>query len=294
MDDPQVVRRAVHRRPIEDWSLALAAVGIESRIDWSPRHAYLLLVAGAAAPRALATLDAYDDENRPHPLPPPVPEYGSGIAAALLAAVLCAVFVVTGPRADGHPWFAAGGADAGRMLLHGEWWRAVTALTLHADFPHVLANAIVLLIFGSSLCALVGPGAGLWLMLLSGAAGNALDVLLRGAPYRGIGASTAIFGALGALAAIRGAQRHAGAAVSAWRAWTPFAAALALLGMLGSSARSDVLAHLFGFLAGVALGGGLQVAHPRPLRRRTQAALVAAAVLVALACWIAALRSAAA
>lgn len=290
MDDPQVVRRAVPRRPVEEWGLALAAVGIESRIDWSPQHGYLLLVAGAAAPRARATLDAYDDENRPQPLPPPVPEYGSGIAAALLAAALCAVFVVTGPRADGHPWFAAGGADAGRMLLHGEWWRAVTALTLHADFPHILANAVVLLIFGSSLCALVGPGAGLWLLLLSGAAGNALDVLLRGTPYRGIGASTAIFGALGALAAIRVAQRHAGAAVSPWRAWTPFAAALALLGMLGSSARSDVIAHLFGFLAGVVLGGALQIAHPLPFAPRWQAGLAAAAALAVLGCWLAALR----
>ncbi|HSP99011.1 MAG TPA: rhomboid family intramembrane serine protease [Candidatus Dormibacteraeota bacterium] len=291
MDQPQVVRYAAQRRAVEEWSLALAAVGLESRIDWSPQHGYLLLVAPDAAPRAHATLDAYDDENRPRPVPPPVPEYGSGFAAMLLAGVLCLLFVVTGPRADDHPWFAAGSADGVRMLLHGEWWRAVTALTLHADFPHILSNAIALLIFGSSLCTLVGPGAGLWLLLLSGAAGNTINVLVRGTPYNGIGASTAIFGGLGALAAIRVVQRHRGAVVSPWRAWAPFAAGLALLGMLGSSARSDVLAHLFGFSVGVGLGAALEAWHPRPFAPRLQVVLVAAAALAVLACWITALHA---
>ena len=184
MDDPQVVRSAAQRRTVDDWNLALIAMGIEARIDWSPQHGYLLIVAGDAAPRAYAALDAYDDENRPRPAPRSLPEYGSGIAGALLAAALCALFVFTGPRANGHPWFAAGSADAARMQA-GEWWRAVTALTLHDDFPHILSNAVVLLIFGSSLCTVVGPGTGLWLMLLSGTAGNLLNVLLRERPTRG-------------------------------------------------------------------------------------------------------------
>jgi membrane associated rhomboid family serine protease len=286
MDQPQVLRVGADRRQVDDWSLALTAIGVESRIDWSPQHGYLLLVAAAAAPRAAATLAAYDDENRPPPRPRPAPEYGSGVAAPLLAAALCALFVLTGPRADDHSWFAAGAADARRILADGEWWRAVTALTLHSDFLHVLSNAAVLTIFGSALCTVVGPGAGLWLLLLSGAAGNAVNVLLRGAPYHGVGASTAIFGGLGALAAIRVVQRHAGDAVSPWRAWAPFAAALALLGMLGSSVRSDVLAHLFGFAAGLALGGALAILHPEPLPPRSQRALSAAAVALVAGCWL--------
>jgi membrane associated rhomboid family serine protease len=293
MDAPHVVRVAAQRRAVEDWSLALAAVGVDSRIDWSPRHGYLLLVEAGAVPRARATLDAYDDENRQRPAPAPPPEYGSGGAATALAVALCLLFVVTGPRADAHPWFAAGAADGRRMLLDGEWWRAVTALTLHADFPHILANAVVLVIFGSSLCTIVGPGAGLWLLLLSGAAGNIIDVLLRGTPYQGIGASTAVFGALGALAAIRVVQRHAGAAVSRWRAWAPLAAALGLLAMLGASERSDLLAHLFGFAAGLALGAALAWIRPRPLPRPAQRVLVAAALLAGLGCWALALRAAA-
>lgn len=284
MDDPQAVRVATQRRAVDDWSLALLAVGIEARVDWSPQHGYLLLVGAADAARARATLDAYDEENRPPPAAPPLPEYGSGIAAAGLTVLLCLLFVASGPRDGGHELFAAGAADAARMRA-GEWWRAVTALTLHADFPHVLSNAIVLLIFGSSLCTLVGPGVGLWLLLLAGAGGNLLNTALRGAPHSAVGASTAIFGALGTLAALRVVQRRRGARLSAWAAWAPLAAALALLGLLGSSARSDVLAHLFGFAVGALLGAGLAAVRPQPLGRRTQHALVLAAAAAVGACW---------
>src|SRR2546422_5158304 len=29
-----------------------------------------------------------------------------------------------------------------RSIVAGEWWRTVTALTLHADVPHLLGNAV--------------------------------------------------------------------------------------------------------------------------------------------------------
>lgn len=291
MEQPWVVRSAHAERLVEDWILALTAVGVAARGEWSPEHGHLLVVDACDAQRASAVLEAYDDENRPRPVPPPPMEYGSGAAAVIVTAAICGLFVFTGPRADAHPWFAAGGADAHR-ILEGEWWRAATALTLHDDFLHVLSNAVALLVFGSALCALVGPGAGLWLLLLSGTGGNLLNVALRGAPYSGLGASTAIFGALGALGGIRAVQRHMGAAVSRSRTWAPFAAALGLLGMLGSSARSDVIAHLFGFLLGAALGAALTRAAPRPFGPRTQVALAGWAALALLGAWVVALRAA--
>ena len=286
---PQVVRVAAARPRAEEWALALAAIGIASRIDWGPQHGYLVVVEPQDAAHAIATLRAYDDENRPRVVPVPPAEYGRSLGAVVAAVVICAMFVVTGPRADGHPWFDAGAANAARMEA-GEWWRAVTALTLHADFPHVLGNTISLLLFGTALCALVGPGVGLWLALLAGTGGNLLNTALRGAPHSAIGASTAIFGVIGGLAAVRVMQRRRGADVSAWRAWAPLGAGIALLGLLGSSERSDVLAHLFGFGVGVGLGAATAAALPEPLERRWQFILAgAAAVAVGLA-WALALR----
>ena len=53
---------------------------------------------------------------------------------AVVALLLIGFFAITGPRAARSAWFEHGSADATRMMA-GEWWRAITALTLHADAP---------------------------------------------------------------------------------------------------------------------------------------------------------------
>ncbi|MGE0519036.1 MAG: rhomboid family intramembrane serine protease [Candidatus Binatia bacterium] len=284
----QVVRAAMARAQVDEWALALAAVGISTRIDWHPERGYVLLVDAGDTARAAATLAAYELENRAEPpAHPPAPEHGTTYAAAVAALLLCALFFVTGPRDGRHPAFAAGAADAARIWA-GEYWRAVTALVLHADFPHVLGNAVALAIFGTALCALVGPGPGLWLMVLAGAGGNLINAIVRGPPHSAIGASTAIFGGLGALAALRVAQRYRSGTPSTWRAWAPLAAGIALLGMLGSSPHSDVLAHLFGFAVGAMLGTLAARWHLVALSLPAQSALLAGLLAVVGACWLAA------
>ncbi|MFN8642383.1 MAG: hypothetical protein U0802_12290 [Candidatus Binatia bacterium] len=108
MEQPQVVRVARERQAVDEWCLALTAVGVGARrLEPAARH--LLLVDAADAQRAHAILDAYDDENRPDPHRR---RWNTAAASPpmLLTIALCALFVVTGPRAGGHPWFAAGGA----------------------------------------------------------------------------------------------------------------------------------------------------------------------------------------
>ncbi|MDX2166931.1 MAG: rhomboid family intramembrane serine protease [Deltaproteobacteria bacterium] len=288
-NDETPLRDTPNRARADEWVLTLTALDIAARVDWAPQHGFVVMVAAEDAARAGEALDAYDRETAPRPPRPPVPEYGPTLAAIVATVVICAVFVVTGPRDSGHAWFIAGSSNAVR-IADGQWWRPVTALFLHADFPHVLSNAIVLSIFGTALCRLVGPGVGLALILSSGAAGNLLNYAWRGAPHDAIGASTAIFGGLGALAAIRAVQLWRGAIASAWRAFAPVAAGLALLGMLGSSERSDVLAHLFGFGAGVVLGGAAQLALPVPPARGWQHILVGLTVAIVAGCAFAALR----
>jgi membrane associated rhomboid family serine protease len=286
---PQVLRVTADRRQADDWALVLTAIGIEARIEWSLRG-YAVIVGGANAAAAAAHLDAYDAENRPAPAPAPARDYGPTRAAVICAVVLAAFFVVTGPRADGAFWFDRGAADA-RRIVEGEWWRTVTALTLHADFPHILANAVTLIIFGSALCTVLGPGVALSLLLLAGAGGNLMTAVLRASHHSSVGASTAIFAAVGALAAIQIVRRRQRASRPSWRAWAPLAAGLALLAFLGSAAQSDVLAHFFGFAAGAGLGAAIVIAHPTPAAPRTQLSLVAGVLLVTLGCWFAAIAA---
>jgi membrane associated rhomboid family serine protease len=140
-------------------------------------------------------------------------------------------------------------------MMAGEWWRTVTALTLHADAPHLLGNAVPSALFVTAVCQRLGPGLGLWLLLLAGAGGNALTAAVYGGGHSSVGASTAIFGALGILAALRIFAPGPGGRTSAkW--WMVVAASLALLAFVGTGPNADLLAHVFGLLAGAALGAG--------------------------------------
>src|SRR5262245_52343480 len=287
-DATAILRVTPDRRRADDWALALASAGIDSRID-PAANGCALLVRSADRDRADRVLTAFDVENPSRPaLAVESPAQPMPNGALILAVLLCAFFVVTGPRDADRYWFERGSAVASRIAA-GELWRTVTALTLHADFPHILTNAITLIVFGTSLCSLLGTGVAVWVMLLSGAIGNWLTAILRGAPSSAVGASTGIFGAIGALAAIQLMRRRRGAPISPWRAWAPLAAGLALLGFLGTSPQADVLAHLFGFAVGAGLGLGAMRAESYRIGPGVQIALCLAAALLTTTCWALAL-----
>src|SRR5437016_9452621 len=108
--------------------------------------------------------------------------------------LLIGFFAVTGPRTRHSAWFARGSAATDRIVA-GEWWRTVTALTLHADASHLLGNAAASVVLVGAVSRELGPGLGLWLVLLAGAGGNALTAVAHSAHHASVGASTAIFGA---------------------------------------------------------------------------------------------------
>jgi rhomboid protease GluP len=288
-DLPPPLRVATDRRRIDDWALALASAGIDVHVDETPTGWALQVRPGDWA-RAAAVLAAYDAENPPRDAAPSdLAVDGSSHGAYVAAVLLAAFFAVTGPRNAASPWFDRGAALAARIRA-GELWRTVTALTLHADGVHILGNVVTLIIFGTSVCGAVGTGVGLWVMLLAGALGNGLAAVLRGAPYSSVGASTSIFGAIGALAAIQLVRRRRGVAISRWRVWTPVAAGLALLGLLGTSPEADVVAHLFGFVVGLLLAfPALRLVSLRDHMGVQRALSIAAAGVVA-GCWLRAMR----
>ncbi len=89
-------------------------------------------------------------------------------------------------------WMARGSADSGRMIHGGEWWRMLTALTLHGDLSHFAANLMVGLLFVSFLIRQWGSGPAWLATVVSGAAGNALNAwVYRDERHLSIGASTA-------------------------------------------------------------------------------------------------------
>ena len=277
-----MVRVTPSRARADEWGVVLAALGV----PWALREeadGWTVLVSPADVATALDALDGYDRENAPErarPAPPPRPVTLIGIYVAL---VLLAFFALSGARAGGSAWFERGSADAARIAA-GEWWRAVTALTLHADAPHVLGNAIAAALLVSVVCQALGPGVGLWLLLLAGVLGNLAAALAQRGPHVSVGASTAIFGAIGILAALR-VTTPAPVRLGAYRSWVILAAVLVLLVVFGVGPNVDVLAHLFGLLAGLALGLLGALTTRRPPSPLTQWLLVIAAAAALATAW---------
>ena len=275
--------------------LVLDAAGIPSETAFEGGW-WLLLVRGDDLALARAELYAYRAENpSAAPLPPPaVPRFGGGPAGvAAYALLLIAVAVLAGRYAFGADWFSAGRLQAGRFLA-GDWWRPVTALTLHGDAGHLSANLVFGAVFGTLAALAVGGGVAWLTILLGGALGNALNALVQAPSHAAVGASTAVFAALGLLVMHAVRYRHALPATPL-RRWSPLVGGIVLLAYTGTGGeRTDVVAHLTGFIAGLALGVPLMRVPAAWLRRRAlQSGAAGLALGLIIACWAGALLSSA-
>lgn len=250
----------------------LDAVGIASETREDPPW-YVLSVETAQSARALEQLALYEHERRPAPpAPPPPPAHPDAwIGCLAYAAVLILIGLSVSNGLWGPNAFDAGALDAARVQA-GEWWRAWTALTLHLDGQHLAANLLVGLWFGLLAGRQQGPGHA-WFLVLNGAAGaNLIEALLAAPMHDAVGASTAVFTALGLLSAYSWSTQARW--TSRWVSrWAPLVCGVVLLGWLGSgggddAARSavqvDVTAHALGFAAGIV--AGLLVARARAQR----------------------------
>jgi membrane associated rhomboid family serine protease len=286
------VFRSTRSAECEERALVLTAVGVPNVVDYDGSH-YVIRVDASLGSIALEHLQRYAIESRPLPqLPPPAPLYSfAWVGCALYVIVLMAVgFAVAGGlwRLDA---FDVGAIDAGRVKS-GEWWRVITALTLHVDGAHLAANLGAGVWFGYLAGRQLGPGL-TWVLAVVGAgAANLFEALLGPSSHRAVGASTAVFTVLGALAAFswRDRFRHP----QRWaRRWSPLVAGVILLGWMGSEGEhTDVVAHVTGFVVGAVLGALVAVVRVREsLARVPQWISGALAIAVVTIAWIFALAS---
>jgi rhomboid protease GluP len=265
-DTATAIFHSARRADCDERAFMLAAIGIAGMIRFDGLQ-FLLEVDAPDAERATTQLAQYELERRPAgPRPPPPPTYP-------FAWVGCIVYVVTlvaiGLMVSNGLWrldaFDIGALDAGRVQ-RGQWWRAWTALTLHLDGAHLAANLAAGVWFCYLAAAQIGSGSA-WLLIVTGAAcANLLEALLGPPTHLSVGASTAVFTALGLLAAHSWRLRSSYTQRWAVR-WAPLVAGVVLLGWFGSGGggadsgedfngfqQIDIVAHAAGFLVGGMLG----------------------------------------
>lgn len=173
-------------------------------------------------------------------------------------------------------------------IRNGDWWRIITALTLHAGPVHLLSNLTIGGVFIIQLCRELGSGLAWALLLASGSLGNLINAWVQSPDHRSVGASTAVFGAVGILSTLRLVRDR----YQLRRRWLiPVAAGLALLAVLGTEGRqTDLGAHLFGFGAGALFGMAAEFMvgkFGRPGRVVNFLLAVLSAAVVAAAWWAA-------
>jgi rhomboid protease GluP len=194
-------------------------------------------------------------------------------ATYLLVGVNCAVFLVmsfsgvstTSPTAlQLLQW----GADNGGLVLqYGEWWRLVTSTFVHVGVIHLATNMWCLWNLGLLGEPLLGPVGTIAVYLLTGVAGNLLSVAvnpdLPGGLHSvvGAGASGAVFGIAGVLIVLLKSKLLPVPEYELKRLRKSVIYFAVLNFVIGASTllvpsliRIDNMAHLGGFLSGLALG----------------------------------------
>jgi membrane associated rhomboid family serine protease len=234
-----------------DWSLVLISQGIESfMLRREDDGGWMLEIAAHDLDRARESIGAYERENATV-WRREVKWAGlifDARAALWFAAVALFYWLQSNARAD----LRFLGAVDRTAVLHGEWWRLFTAITLHADIAHLATNVTIGIVFLGLAMACFGAGNALLLSFLGGAVGNVATLLAHDGPFRSLGASGMVMAALGLLTAHSAAvSRHERRAI--WIGRGVLAGGL-LVVLLGLSPRSDVVAHVGGFAAGVFIG----------------------------------------
>jgi membrane associated rhomboid family serine protease len=150
----------------------------------------------------------------------------------------------------GGPFAIRSFGSSASHIMDGQHYRTITSLFLHANVEHLAGNIIGIAVFGTAVCRVAGWGAGFMIILLSGGIGNLMNAFLYKAGHLSIGASTSVFGSIGYLSGFSFLDK------SRWpggrrKAWLSIGGGLALLAFLGSGKYTDVMAHLWGFSAGI-------------------------------------------
>jgi rhomboid protease GluP len=271
-----------------EFSLVLEAKGIEHETRESERS-WTLVVPEPLLARAYEEISRYSAErNPPRSIPAAMPARpGATLGAIIYVLILLLTAYCAGNGAFGADWLSIGNLDAAAPR---EWWRAVTALTLHLDQEHLLGNVLFGVLGGIGAGRLLGPGVA-WASILGAAAvANYLEILIAPVTHRAVGASTAVFAALGLLAGMAWRERLT-LRERLWYRWAPLIAGICLLTLLGAgNAHVDVLGHALGFILGIGVGWvHAQVGLPGNRGTRLQILSGACAILLVITAWLLAL-----
>lgn len=233
----------------------LEAAEIASEAFFDQRQ-WFLAVAPEDEGAALEELASYRRDNpieEPQDLAKTPVFGGAEVGVVFYIAVLLLLGGVT-RNPEERQFFHSVGAMVSGDVMAGQIHRCVTALTLHVDLQHLLSNLAFGSLFGFMAGRILGGGIAWLTIVVGGAMGNGLNAWMRPPDHISIGASTAVFVALGMMVSHALHPRFL-REKSAMRRWSPLIGGSLLMGFIGlGGENTDVGAHVTGFFSGIVLG----------------------------------------
>ena len=236
-------------RQIRDDSLVLLSQGIEHRLLRSEEGPFQIFIVPEFEAAARQQLDLYHLENPPKEENPPLPLSFSLQPLWVLLAPVLVTLLDFSEKVNLH---GPGLSDASKVLK-GEWWRSLTAQTLHGDARHLASNLLCgyivmnMITFRIPLLRLAP------FIAVAAAIANICVAATVQTDFRSLGFSTFVFAAIGCLAVIEfrlmPKESH-----GMLRRFAPLCGAASLAVFLGLGENADILGHAYGFIAGLFCG----------------------------------------
>lgn len=284
-----VLIRSPRKEEVSEYSLLLASQSLKHWMEFDGEE-WILSVDERDLALAGELVDLYRTENRGFRDPEPERrDLDLLIPPLLFLAVPVACYFLVGLSPWANWWQSRGAADA-RYILEGQWWRCITATTLHADEAHFLSNLVSGYFILNLLNHRMAIGTVMLLSTVGAGVTNYLVALASGPGHVSIGFSSVVFCVLGMLAAVETLflPRRGDRSL---RRLTPLISAFFVAVLVGLGENVDVKAHFYGFGIG-ALMGMLARAFPSSWQRpAAQAVFSLATYGLYVAAWMLALKS---
>lgn len=280
-------------RKAHEAGLAVLAAGRPYRVE-AVEGRFALLVDRRHGDRLQREVEIAELRNRFWP--PPSLELAARSVSKTPTAMAIALLVVAFWAQNAIPSLRELGVnDSEAVTRLGQYWRLLTAVTLHADLGHLAGNILGLSIFAYLSCRYMGNGLAWALILVAASCSNLTNALIHSeSTYASLGASTAVFAALGLLSGFPlGCYLRTKEPIGS-RDWLiPFFGGCVFFAWMGGGDfPTDVGGHLWSFIYGLAMAiatAGLAL-HSR-VSERQQSLLLLAGLAMVLGSWAWALVS---
>ena len=237
-------------RQIREYSLVLLSQGISHRLERSDTGPFEIYVTKENETKSILQLELYRRENPPREMDEPIP-LSLGLAPLWVLSV--PTLVTAADFLEIIPNLNARGISDADKVLDGEWWRTITALTLHGDLRHIAGNLVSGYVALNLLSTRIPIARIAPFIAASSAMANSLTVVTVRSDYRSLGFSTFVFATMGTLSVIefRLMPRESHGII---RRFAPLCGAILLAVFLGLGENADILGHAYGFVMGCLCG----------------------------------------